>query len=141
MTAGEADGATAGRIGPETPFTTSQLLRLDRALRAAEQSSGLVFSIYLGPLDEPVREHAEKLHSQLADIDRAVLVAVSPNQRALEIVTGSQARRQLPDRSCKLAALSMAAAFGGGDLGGGLIAGLSQLAEHAGRAGNATGHG
>jgi uncharacterized membrane protein YgcG len=89
--------------------------------------------VYVGDLDEPVRAHAEKLHGQLADPDRSVLVAVSPNQRVLEIVTGAGARRRLPDRDCKLAALSMAAAFSGGDLAGGIVSGLAQLADHAGK--------
>jgi hypothetical protein len=115
------------------PFTTRQLLRLDEALRVADRSTGLTFSVYVGDLDEPVRGHAEKLHGQLADPGRSVLIAVSPNQRLLEIVTGEEARRRLFDRDCKLAALSMAAAFGGGDLAGGIISGLSQLADHAGK--------
>jgi hypothetical protein len=116
------------------PFTTPQLLRLAEALRLADQSTGLTFSVYLGDLDEPTRRHAEKLHGQLVDPDRSVLLAVSPNQRLLEIVTGAQARKRIPDRSAKLAALSMAAAFGGGDLTGGVVSGLSQLADTAGRA-------
>jgi uncharacterized membrane protein YgcG len=77
--------------------------------------------------------HAEKLHGQLPDPARSVLLAVSPGQRLLEIVTGAQARRRVPDRNAKLAALSMAAAFGGGDLTGGIINGLDQLASHAGK--------
>lgn len=115
------------------PFTTRQLLRLDEALRVADRSTGLTFSVYVGDLDEPVRGHAEKLHGQLADPARSVLLAVSPNQRLLEIITGEEARRRLFDRDCKLAALSMAAAFGGGDLAGGIISGLAQLADHAGK--------
>lgn len=115
----------------EGPFTTRQLLRLDEALRTADTSTGLTFSVYVGDLTEPVREHAEKLHSQLPNAADAVLVAVSPNQRALEIVTGPRARRKLPDRDCKLAALSMTASFSGGDLAGGIVAGLAQLANHA----------
>jgi hypothetical protein len=129
---------TAGRTGQgdvlDGPFTTRQLLRLDEALRLADSSTGLTFSIYVGDLDEPVRAHAEKLHGQLATPATSVLIAVSPNQRMLEIVTGGDARRRLPDRACKLAALSMAAAFGGGDLAGGIVSGLAQLADHAGRA-------
>jgi uncharacterized membrane protein YgcG len=39
----------------------------------------------------------------------------------------------VPDRQAKLSALSMAAAFGGGDLAGGLVAGIAQLANQAGR--------
>ncbi len=123
-----------GRPGVlDGPFTTPQLLRLDEALRLAEESTGLLFSVYVGELDEPVRAHAEKLHAQLTRVDEAVLLAVSPNQRVLEIVTGARARRRIPDRAAKLAALSMAAAFGGGNLAGGVVAGLSQLAEAAGK--------
>lgn len=115
------------------PFTTRQLLRLDEALRVADRITGLVFSVYLGDLDEPTRAHAERLHAQLTDPDRAVLLAVSPNQRVLEIVTGALARRRITDRHAKLAALSMSASFGGGDLAGGIVSGLDQLATHAGR--------
>jgi hypothetical protein len=115
------------------PLTSRQLMRVDEALRIADRSTGLTFSVYIGDLDDSSRENAERLHGQLVDPDRSVLVAVSPNERLLEIVTGSVARRRLLDRDCKLAALSMAAAFGGGDLGGGIVAGLAQLADHAGR--------
>jgi nucleotide-binding universal stress UspA family protein len=114
------------------PFTTRQLMRLDRALRVADTSTGLIFSVYVGELDEPTRGCAEKLHGQLANPVLAVLVAVSPNQRCLEIVTGGEASRRVPDRACRLAALSMVAAFGGGDLTGGIVGGLAQLAGQAG---------
>lgn len=133
MTGGSAAGLKGQPDVLNGPFTTRQLLRLDEALRLADSSTGLTFSIYVGDLEEPVRGHAERLHGQLADPPHSVLIAVSPNQRVLEIVTGGEARRRLPDRAAKLAALSMAAAFGGGDLAGGLVAGLSQLADHAGR--------
>ena len=115
------------------PLSVRSLLRVDEALRLADASTGLVFSVYIGDLEEPSRESAELLHGALAEPDRSVLIAVSPNQRVLEIVTGAKARKRILDRDSKLAALSMAAAFGGGDLGGGVVAGLAQLAEHAGR--------
>ncbi|MFG1950971.1 DUF5130 family protein [Micromonospora sp. NPDC048830] len=134
MTVGEK------QAGPETPpevldgpFSTRQLLRIDEALRLADQGTGLVFSVYVGGLDEPIRDHAQRLHRQLADPDRSVLIAVSPNQRQLEIVTGRHARKRIPDTYARLAALSMVAAFGGGDLAGGIINGLDQLASHAGK--------
>ena len=115
------------------PFSTRQLLRLDEALRVADQQTGLTFSVYIGDLEEPTREHAEQLHRQIAGAASAVLVAVSPNQRVLEIVTGSAARKRVTDRDAKLAALSMAASFAGGDLAGGVLSALDQLASHAGR--------
>ncbi|GAA2714497.1 DUF5130 family protein [Actinoplanes palleronii] len=128
MTSGEA--VVADR---ESPFTTRQLLRLDEALRLADQATGLTFSIYVGELAEPIRESAEKLHSEIVDPHRAVLLAVSPSQRRLEIVTGDEARKRITDRDAKLAAFGMAGSFSGGDLIGGLMIGLDQLASHAGR--------
>jgi uncharacterized membrane protein YgcG len=115
------------------PFTTRQLLRLDQALRVADESTGLTFSVYVGDLEDPHRAYAEKLHGQLPDPSRSILIAVCPSQRQLEIVTGTEARKRVPDRNAKLAALSMVAAFGGGDLTGGIIIGLDQLATHAGK--------
>lgn len=127
------DELTGRREVLEGPFSTRQLLRLDEALRTADKSTGLTFSVYVGQLDEPVRGHAEKMLGQLPTPVSSVMIAVSPNQRVLEIVTGADARRRIPDRDAKLAALSMVAAFGGGDLAGGIISGLDQLASRAGR--------
>ena len=132
----EAPELSAGDSGTDAldgPFTTRQLLRLDEALRVADQQTGLTFSVYIGDLEEPTRTSAEQLHRQLDGAAQAVLVAVSPNQRLLEIVTGTDARKRISDRDAKLAALSMAAAFAGGDLAGGVLAGIDQLATHAGR--------
>ena len=125
----ETGGAPAALDGP---FTTRQLLRLDEALRIADQETGLTFSVYIGDFETPVREFAERLQKQIADSDHAVLIAVSPNQRKLEIVTGNEVRKRISDRDAKLAGLSMAAAFAGGDLAGGVLAGIDQLATHAG---------
>jgi len=99
----------------------------------ADQQTGLTFSVYIGEFELPSREFAEKLQRQIDGADRAVLIAVSPNQRRLEIVTGNEARKRISDRDAKLAGLSMAAAFAGGDLAGGVLSGIDQLASHAGR--------
>jgi hypothetical protein len=115
----------------QSPFTPRQLFRIDEALSAADRETGLTFSLYVGDLPEPTREHAERLLDELPAPNDSVLVAVSPNQRVLEIVTGQSAVRRLPDRVCALAALSMTAAFGGGDLSGGVITGLRMLADQA----------
>ena len=125
-------GAESGDVA-DGPFTTPQLLRLDEALRVADRLTGLTFSVYVGELEVPTREHAEKLHKQIADAAHAVLVAVSPNQRKLEIVTGNEARKRISDRDAKLAGLSMAASFAGGDLAGGVLSGIDQLASRAGK--------
>ncbi|MCD0445316.1 DUF5130 domain-containing protein [Glycomyces sp. A-F 0318] len=116
----------------EGPFDVKELLHLDEALSVAERDGGgLHYSVYVGPLHDPVRGAAEALHERLAEPDRSVLVAVSPEQRQLEIVTGKLAQEKIPDRSAALVVFSMEAAFGAGQLAGGIITGLRMLAEAA----------
>jgi hypothetical protein len=117
---------------PEHPFSPVQLSRLDEALTLASRESGLLFSVYLGDLGEKPTQRTIELHDQLDSSDEAVLVAVSPEQRHVEIVTGPEARLRLPDRGAKLAVMSMVASFKEGDLFGGLLSGLRMLADQAG---------
>jgi hypothetical protein len=120
-----------GSEGSDQPFTPRQLTRLDEALTLSSRESGLVFSLYVGELRPPMRAHAEALFEKLTD--DAVLVAVSPGQRCLHIVTGPASSVRLPNRSCALAALAMRASFSNGDLVGGIVMGLRMLADAAGR--------
>ncbi|MFE6613198.1 MULTISPECIES: DUF5130 family protein [unclassified Amycolatopsis] len=118
--------------GPNSPFTTQQLARLDEALTLASRETGLDFSVYLGDLGEDTRVTAEGLLSSTDNPADGVIVAVSPGQRVIEIVTGSQARYRLPDRGAKLAVASMVASFKEGDLIGGLVNALRMLSDQAG---------
>jgi hypothetical protein len=115
---------------PTLPFSRSQLARLDDALVRASRSARLLFGVYLGDLGAETRARAEELHfSMSARADHAVLVAVSPGQRVVEVVTGGKAAQRLPDRGCKLAVESMVSSFKEGDLAGGLTSGLRILAD------------
>jgi len=116
----------------EHPFTPVQLARLDEALTLASRETGLRFSVYLGDLGEDVPARVAGLHAQLEGSEEAVLVAVSPAQRVVEVRTGPEARIRLPDRGAKLAIMSMVASFREGDLVGGLLSGLRMLADQAG---------
>ena len=112
-------------------FTASQREWLERAVRNAEAASGLTFSLFVGVSEEDSRGYAEKLHGTLADPDHSVLVMCDPEFRRLEIVTGVSTRRVLNDLECRLAAAAMQTSFAGGDIVGGLAAGISQLGEAA----------
>lgn len=119
---------------PAGPFTPKQLARLDEALTLSSRETGVHFSLYVGVLDATPRRMAEDLHAALgAAAADSVLVAVSPGERRLEIVTGEHTAKRLPDRACALAALSMTASFTGGDLVGGIVNGLRMLADQAGK--------
>ena len=119
-----------GNSDPNSPFNSRQLTRLDEALTLSSRETGLTFSLYVGELKQPTRGHAEALFEKLDD--NSVLLAVSPGQRVLHIVTGPASAQRLPNRACALAALAMRASFANGDLTGGLVAGLRSLADYAG---------
>lgn len=140
---GEAIGPTGRRsiakvvrpAPPAVPFTPVQLARLDEALTLASRTTGLDFSVYLGDLDERTRATAESLHASIGvGASTAVLIAVSPGQKVVEIVTGEESHRRLADRACKLAVMTMVASFKEGELIGGLISALRLLSDQAGSA-------
>ena len=121
-----------GSERPDSPFTSRQLSRLDEALTLSSRECGLTFSVYVGALEAPTRAHAERLFERLTP--SAVLIAVSPGQRVVHVVTGEESAQRLPNRACALAALTMRASFSSGDLTGGIVNGLRMLADSAGRA-------
>jgi hypothetical protein len=119
-----------GAERPDSPFSSRQLARIDEALTLSSRESGLTFSLYVGELIAPARASAESLFERLTP--SSVLVAVSPGQRCLQIVTGEESIERLPNRACALAALAMRSAFQSGDLTGGIVTGLRMLADSAG---------
>jgi hypothetical protein len=133
-TATESTMAARTDEGIDQIFSFRELARIDEALTMSSKETGLRFTLYVGELGTPTRARAEELHAYSGGATtEAVLIAVSPGQRVVEVVTGSAAARRLPDRACALAVLSMTTAFAGGDLVGGIINGLRQLADQAGR--------
>jgi Domain of unknown function (DUF5130) len=119
------------RVPAGDSFTPSQLEWIKRAVRNAETISGLTFSLFVGVSEEDSRAYAERLHKALTDPDHSVLVMCDLEFRKLEIVTGIEARRVLSDLECRLAAAAMLTSFTGGDIVGGLTAGVQQLGEAA----------
>src|SRR5215208_5392397 len=99
------------RVPAGDSLTPAETERLARAVQNAERISGLTFSVYVGVSEEDSRAYAERLHNTLEDPPRSVLIMCNPGFRALEIVTGSQARRQLDDVECRLAAANMRTSF------------------------------
>ncbi len=112
---------------PAGELSPTDRLQLERAVAVAERFSGLRFSLFLGLSEDDARGYAERLHAGLPDPDGSVLVMCDPAFHALEIVTGSSARRVLDDFDCRLAAASMQTSFAAGDIVGGLVSGVQQL--------------
>ena len=114
-------------------FSRSQVADLDKALRLARERSGLVFLLSVGALVDG-RATAEARHAAVAvNPDSTVLVAVDPEGRRVEIVTGVSAARTCDERTCALASVAMTTSFAAGDLAGGIKNGLQLLGEHSHR--------
>ena len=112
--------------------------RIATAIDRAREDNGLDVSVVVGDLElddlSQFRAGAERLHAALGDrSSTAVLLVVAPGQRRVEIVTGPGIRRRVPDRVTALAVLSMTTSFSGGDLAGGIVDGIRQIADAAGR--------
>jgi uncharacterized membrane protein YgcG len=122
------------RVPAGEAFTAAERLDIDRAIRAAETESRFEFSVFVGSSEGETGPFARKLHSTLTAPDRSVLVMVDPSARMLEIVTGTEVRRQLSDNEVRLAAMAMESDFSIGNLAAGIVRGLHLLSEHARRA-------
>ena len=125
------------QVGPsgsvDHPLATTQLELLDDVMREAERFTGLRFSVYLGDLGSNTAASAESLLDSLgADAPYAVLLAVSPGQRVVAVVTGPEAARRVSDRAARLAVLGVVSACTDGDVGGALVTGVRILADQAG---------
>jgi len=112
--------------------------RIEKDLLKIKAENGLDVSVLVGDLDlsdlSQFHSGCQRLHAALGERgDEAVLIVVAPGQRRVEVVTGPYVRRRVPDRVCALAVLSMTTAFTGGDLGGGIVEALRQIADSAGR--------
>ncbi|OHV47533.1 DUF5130 family protein [Pseudofrankia sp. BMG5.36] len=115
-------------------FRQDQIDRLNNARLLAERQTGIGFHVRVGAVSGDPKTAAERLLGEIVggQSAAAVLVLVSPGQRFVRIATTPAARRRIPDAAASLATLSMTSSFAVGDLVGGLVSGLRQLADVAG---------
>ena len=117
-------------------FTATQKERIERALAQAQSESGLHVHLTVGPFSTQsgFKAEAQRLLGVILDgtDPGAVLVAVDPGNKVLEIATSPVARERFSDHDADLVVLSMTSSFTVGDLVGGIVNGLRMIAEAAG---------
>ena len=118
-------------------LTPRQQERIEQAVESCRRDHGLDVSVLVGDLEisdlGQFRAASERLHAALGERSRnAVLLVVAPGQRRMEIVTGPGVRRRVPDRVCASAVVALKGAFARGDLAGGTVDALKQIAASAG---------
>jgi hypothetical protein len=83
--------------------------------------------VYLGDLGEDTAATARDILAKVPTPDNAVLLAVSPNQRAIEVVYGSWVKGRGIEEAAPLGVSAAAASFKEGNLMDGLISAVRVL--------------
>ena len=78
------------RLSVTYPFPVKDLVILDDALKYGSRAAKARFAVYLGDLGADTAATARDVLAEIPTPNNAVLLAVSPNQRAIEVVYGGR---------------------------------------------------
>jgi hypothetical protein len=127
-TSGRISGVTEpGDVSVHYPFPIKDLVTLDDALTYGTRAAGARFAVYIGDLGSDTAGRARELLAKVPTPDNAVLVAVSPDQHAIEVVYGSQVRGRGAESAGPLGVAAAASAFQNGNLIDGLVSAVRVL--------------
>lgn len=125
---GRVSGVTEpGELSVNYPFPNLDLVVLDNALKYGSRYAKARFAVYIGDLGADTATTARALLAKVPTPDNAVLLAVSPDQKAIEVVYGSEVRGRGIEESAPLGVSAAAASFKEGNLIDGLISGVRVL--------------
>lgn len=116
-----------GELSVHYPFPTKDLVTLDDALKYGSRAARARFAVYLGDLGADTAATARDILTRVATPENAVLLAVSPNQKAIEVVYGSEVRGRGIEEAAPLGVSAAAASFKEGNLIDGLISAVRVL--------------
>ncbi len=116
-----------GELSVHYPFPIKDLVAIDDALKYGSRASKARFAIYLGDLGSDTAARAREILAKVPTPDNAVLLAVSPDQCAIEVVYGSQVRGRGAESAAPLGVAAAASAFEQGDLVDGLVSAIRVL--------------
>jgi hypothetical protein len=127
-TSGRISGVTEpGDVSVTYPFPVKDLVILDDALKYGSRPAKARFAVYLGDLGDDTAARAREILAKVPTPGNAVLLAVSPNQRAIEVVYGSDVQGRGIEESAPLGVSAAAASFKEGNLMDGLISAVRVL--------------
>src|SRR3954462_7935237 len=127
-TSGRVSGVTEpGDVSVTYPFPVKDLVVLDDALKYGSRYAGARFAVYLGELAADTAARAREILATVPTPNNAVLLAVSPNQRAIEVVYGADVQGRGIEESAPLGVKAAAASFNYGNLMAGLISAVKVM--------------
>ena len=129
-TSGRISGVTEpGEASVHYPFPINDLVTLDDALTYGSRAAGARFAVYIGDLGSDTAARAREILAKVPTPNNAVLVAVSPDQHAIELVYGSQVRGRGAESAAPLGVAAASSAFEQGDLVDGLVSAIRVLSS------------
>ena len=121
-TSGRISGVTEpGALSVHYPFPVKDLVVLDDALKYGSRAAKARFAVYVGDLGPDTAARAREILANVPTPGNAVLLAVSPNQKAIEVVYGSDVSGRGIEESAPLGVSAAAASLKDGNLIDGLI--------------------
>jgi Domain of unknown function (DUF5130) len=125
---GRISGVTEpGEVSVSYPFPVKELVILDDALKYGSRAAKARFAVFLGDLGADTAISAREILAKVPTPDNAVLLAVSPNQRAIEVVYGAEVKGRGIEEAAPLGVSAAAASFKDGNLIDGLISAVRVL--------------
>lgn len=125
---GRVSGVTEpGELSVHYPFPIKDLVILDNALKYGSRAARARFAVYIGDLGADPAATAREILAKVPTPDNAVLLAVSPNQKAIEVVYGAEVKGRGIEASAPLGVSAAAASFKEGNLIDGLVSGIRVL--------------
>jgi len=125
---GRISGVTEpGELSVHYPFPVKDLVFLDDALKYGSRAAGARFAVYIGDLGADTAATAREVLAGVPTPNNAVLLAVSPNQKAIEVVYGAEVRGRGIEEAAPLGVSAAAASFKAGNLMDGLISAVRVL--------------
>ena len=110
-----------GHLPAQYPFRSLDLVALDDALTQASRQSKARFAVYIGDLGADTAARARDVLADVPTPNNAVLLAVSPDQHAIEVAYGAELRGRGVESAAPLGVSAAAAAFREGNLIDGLV--------------------
>ncbi|MDJ0394469.1 DUF5130 family protein [Rhodococcus sp. G-MC3] len=118
-----------GTKSPEhLPFATPDLVALDDALSEATRATQIRFNVFIGDLGANVSAGMDALFPGTPDSIRSILIAVDPNNKAIEIRTGRRVSDRATDRVAQLGITAALGPFRDGNLIDGLVSSVRVMA-------------
>ncbi|WP_280507325.1 DUF5130 domain-containing protein [Nocardia flavorosea] len=123
----------AGDVFKEAPFDNDERLAMDNVLTEATRATKVRFNVYIGDLGPDAGATVDALFPTTPEAARSVLIAVSPNDHAVEVRSGRDVAERANDRVCQLGVTAALSSLRQGELIDGLVSAVRVMAAAIGR--------